>query len=217
MKSLILLSGGIDSTLMLAMAKSQGHECLALSFDYGQRHRIELEAAAVIADYYHTHHKIISIDPNAFSLTSLVNNIDVPKDRTYQEICNGIPNTYVPARNTLFLAYATGQAELLNADEIYFGANADDRSAYPDCRYEFVDAFNHLLSYATKQSVIGKKPTIITPLITWDKARIIQEGIKYHIPFEKTHSCYDPTPEGSACKRCDACQLRQRAFMLNGM
>ncbi len=212
MKAIVLLSGGIDSTVVLAMAKAAGRECIALSFDYGQKHAVELEHAKEIAQHYSVPQKIIQISPACFEKTSLVNEIEAPKNRTAHEIADGgIPSTYVPARNTLFLAYAAGQAEILNANEIHCGPNLLDRNPYPDCRPEFYTAFQQLLSFATKQGAEGCPPRIVTPLIDWDKNRIVEEARKLNAPLEKTFSCYSPD-QGAACGACDACVLREEAL-----
>lgn len=209
MKAVLLFSGGLDSTVMLAMALQLGRECNALSFDYGQRHRVELEAAKQIAQYYGISHRIIQIDKAAFSSSALVSNAALPKGRNPQEIAlGGIPSTYVPARNTLFLAYALGQAEILGAQEIHVGFNAMDRLPYPDCCPEFVDAFQALIQVATKQSVQGQAPRLVTPLINMDKTAIIRQGKLLQAPLHLSFSCYDPTPQGQPCRQCDACVLR---------
>jgi len=215
MKAIILMSGGIDSTVSLALALEKGLECIALSFDYGQRHWIELTSARAICKHYNVAHQIIKIDPKAFGMSSLVE-IDspMPKDRTIEEISGeGIPNTYVPARNTLFLSFALSQAEILNADEIHFGMNAHDINAYPDCRPEYVKAFQDLVNVATKQSLEKKPPQIITPLSAMTKAEIISEGYRLNTPIELTHSCYNPTNSNQQCGVCDACILRNDGFV----
>ena len=219
MKAIILLSGGIDSTVMLAIARSQKKNCLALSFDYGQRHRIELESARSIASFYQTPHQILMVSQPAFKHSALTNpTAAVLKERRAEEIASaGIPNTYVSARNTLFLAYALGVAETAEADEIHFGANAMDFHPYPDCRPAFFQAFQSLINVATKQSVTGKPLQLITPLIYMDKREIIAEGLNLKAPLEKTFSCYAPLEEGIACQSCDACMLRKEAFMQNGV
>lgn len=211
-KAVVLFSGGIDSTVVLAMALSHYQECLALSFDYGQKHRVELEHAKSIAKHYNVPHKIITIDPTCFENTALVNDICLPTHRTTEEIAEGgIPSTYVPARNTLFLAFATGQAEIHNAQEIHCGPNLSDQNPYPDCRPKFYQAFQHVINTATKQSVTGKPPEIITPLIHWDKRRIVEEAVKLNVPLSLTFSCYQPK-ENHPCGICDACVLRCEAL-----
>ena len=214
MKAIILLSGGIDSTLALALAQSQGRECYAVSFNYGQRHRIELRSALAIAKHYKISHKIIKIDPSSFAGSSaLVSNDKIPQNRTTNQIENGgIPSTYVPARNTLFLAYALAQAEIIDAQEIYLGANAMDYKAYPDCRPEYHKAFQGMMNLATKQAVEGMAPRLMTPLVQWDKEEIIRQAQALNVPFEKTLSCYNPSARGHHCGSCDACMLRREGF-----
>lgn len=213
MKAIILLSGGLDSAVVLAMALEKGKTCHALSFDYGQRHKRELLSAQLIANYYHISHKIIKIDPDSFGASSLVSIDKVPKNRSLQEMSSGaIPNTYVPARNTLFLAYALGQAEMLKAQEIHAGMNAMDRYAYPDCRPEFITAFQSLINVATQQAVNGAPPRLVAPLINWNKTEIIKQGLALKAPLHLTWSCYDPSLEDKPCQQCDACLLRQNAF-----
>lgn len=217
MRATILLSGGLDSTVMLAKALKEGRTCYAISFDYGQRHRIELEAAKKIATHYQVAHQIIKIDPTAFGHSSLISDTPVAKGRTPSQIAaGGIPSTYVPARNTLFLAYALCQAERLEADEIHVGYNALDYHPYPDCRPQFIRAFQELIKVATQRSLEGKVPHIVAPLITWDKAEIVQQGKRLKAPLEWTFSCYDPI-EDRPCQACDACVLRNeclKAFFL---
>lgn len=216
MKAIVLFSGGVDSTVSLAIALKSGRECYPISFDYGQRHKIELESAKKIAAHYGLPHKIIKIDPATFANTALIDLKNVPKNRTEKEIdLGGIPSTYVPARNTLFLSYALGQAEIVQAEEIYFGPNALDIKPYPDCRPAFISAFQQVMNVATKQAVDGAPPRLVTPLIEWNKTEIIREGIRLHAPLELTFSCYDPTPMGQHCTQCDACLLRQKGFAEN--
>lgn len=213
-KAIVLLSGGLDSAVVLGIAKSLNRDCLALSFDYGQRHKIELEAAKKIAAYYQTTQKLIILPTATFENSSLVSNLDVPKDRTTSEMQTATPSTYVPARNSLFLAFAMAQAEAFHADEIYIGANALD-SPYPDCRPQFIQAFQDLLNVATAQALQGKAPRLIAPLMAWNKRRIIAEGKKLKVPLELSFSCYDPTPTHLPCQRCDACVLRREGFKEN--
>jgi 7-cyano-7-deazaguanine synthase len=216
MKAIILLSGGLDSTVMLAMAAEKKRNCHALSFDYGQRHKIELKSATAIAKYYGCSHRIIHIDPQLFAGSALVHDADVPKNRTMEMIQEGpTPSTYVPARNTLFLAYAASQAEIMNAEEIYYGPNALDCIPYPDCRLNFVEAFQQLLNVATKQAIDGFAPRLVAPLLHWNKEDIINEGLRLKVPLHLTHSCYDPVNE-KPCHACDACLLRQKAFATLG-
>ncbi len=212
-KAVVLLSGGLDSTIILASALKNGRECYALGFDYGQRHRVELEYAQKIAHHYGVSLRTIKIDSCIFKTSSLVSDIDVPQNRSVEEISDGtIPNTYVPARNTLFLAYAMGQAELLNAKEIYAGPNALDAAPYPDCTPIFIQAFQGVLNVATKQAVEGSPPCLLTPLINWDKCDIIRHGMALNVPMHMTFSCYDPLPTKEACSICDACILRADGF-----
>ncbi len=211
MKAIILLSGGLDSTVMLAKALSEGRKCHALSFDYGQRHKLELTAAAEIASYYGVPHTVIAIDPKSFAGSSLVSDLPIPQNRNSEEISQGgIPNTYVPARNTLFLAYALGQAEILLAEEIYFGANAQDILPYPDCRPAFIAAFQALIQVSTKQAIEGRPPKLITPLIAWTKKEIAACGRSLNAPLHLTLSCYRPVSLREPCGSCDACILRSQ-------
>lgn len=211
-KAIILLSGGLDSTVMLASALGNGRKCFAISFDYNQRHRVELEAAKAVAAYYQIPHRMIVIDPTYFTASSLVNQDPVMQGRTPEQINNsGIPNTYVPARNTLFLAYAVGFAEMMQAEEIYFGANVLDQSPYPDTRPEYFQAFQALIKFATKQAIQGVIPQIMTPFIGMDKRQIIWEGKKWKAPLELTFSCYNPN-QARPCGVCDACVLRNEGF-----
>lgn len=208
-KAVVLLSGGLDSITVLALAKQQGYDCYALSFDYGQRHNAELKAAAQIAqDYQVKEHKIIQIGLGAIGGSALTDShIDVP--HTAQE---GIPVTYVPARNTLFLAFALGWAEVLHAHDIFIGVNAVDYSGYPDCRPEFIQSFQTLANLATKAGVEGQHFTIHTPLINLSKADIIKTGIELGVDYSLTVSCYSADAEGRACGECDACRLRKIGF-----
>ncbi|MFQ5730036.1 MAG: 7-cyano-7-deazaguanine synthase QueC [Waddliaceae bacterium] len=215
MKAVVLLSGGLDSAVVLTLALEKGRECIAISFDYGQRHRIELEYAKKLARHYCVPHHIIDIDRNCCANSSLVSGGEVPKNRSTEEIENeGIPNTYVPARNTLFLAYATGQAEIYNAQEIYAGPNLLDRKPYPDCRPEFYQAFQGVINLASKQAMEGNPPRLLTPLIDWDKKEIVEQARKLKVPLHLTFSCYDPTPQGRPCHQCDACLLRLEGLTL---
>jgi len=213
MKAIVLLSGGLDTAVVLALALEKGRECIAISFDYGQRHKIELDYARKIAKYYGVTQQVITIDPSFFANSSLVFQDDVPKNRSSKQIANGgIPSTYVPARNTLFLAYAIGQAEIFDAQEIYVGPNRLDYTPYPDCRPAFHDAFQAVINLATKQAMHGKPPQLLTPLIKWDKKEIIKQALKLKVPIDMTFSCYDPTSAGQACLNCDACCLRSEAL-----
>lgn len=207
-KALILLSGGVDSCVALALALERGLECTALSFDYGQRHRIELDYAQKVAEYYQTPRYIVEIRNESFNTSTLMK---ACPNTPSKHIFRGIADTYVPARNTLFLSYALGFAELFHSDEIHFGANASDLEGYPDCRPEYFSAFRQLIKVATKQSLTEAPPLLVTPLIEWDKKRIFQEGKRLNIPFEQTFSCYHPTDQGRPCLECLACKLRKEA------
>lgn len=214
MKAIVLFSGGLDSTVMLSLALAEKRSCLALSFDYGQRHRIELEYAKKITLLLGVEHKIIRIDPSTFSNSSLVTDTPVPLNRTLNEIDSSpIPSTYVPARNTLFLAYAVGQAEMRQAQEIYFGPNAQDHKNYVDCRPVFVDAYQNLIQVATLQACSGYAPKLVAPLIHLNKREIVSLGKTLKAPIEMSWSCYNPTKELTPCNRCDACAIRQDALV----
>ncbi len=208
-KAIILLSGGLDSITVLAQAKKQGYQCYALSFDYGQRHNAELDAAKIIAqDYQVEMHKVINLGLGAIGGSALTDDhIDVPN--TPQE---GIPVTYVPARNTVFLSFALGWAEVLGAHDIFIGVNAVDYSGYPDCRPAFIDAFQNLANLATKAGVEGEKIEIHAPLINFSKADIIKQGVELGVEYHKTVSCYSADKLGKACGVCDACRLRTIGF-----
>jgi len=216
-KAIVLLSGGLDSATVLAIARHQGFELHAISFDYGQRHRNELRAAERIASSIGAKHSIIAFDLRQFGGSALTGDIDVPKNRSHREISEGIPITYVPARNTIFLAFALGLAEVSGAFDIFLGVNALDYSGYPDCRPEFIDAFQHLADVATKAGVQGGAFKIHTPLIQMTKAQIIREGSKRGVDYALTTSCYDPSSDGRACGRCDSCQLRRKGFQEAGV
>jgi 7-cyano-7-deazaguanine synthase len=214
-KAVLLLSGGLDSTTVLAIARSQGFEVYAMSFDYGQRHRFELEAAKrVAAAFGAKEHRIATIDLAIFGGSALTEaGIAVPKDRAAHDMATGIPVTYVPARNTVFLSFALAWAEVLKASDIFIGVNALDYSGYPDCRPEFIAAYEKMANLATAYSVQDKKHlTIHTPLIDLTKAQIIEKGLALGVDYAITTSCYDPSPSGEACGHCDACQLRQKGF-----
>ena len=219
MKSaVVLLSGGIDSTTTLAIAITEGYEAYALSFDYGQRHRIEMQAARRAADSLGAkEHRIAKIDLRVFGGSALTGDIDVPKQRSETEIADGIPVTYVPARNTIFLAYALGWAEVIQAADIFLGVNAIDYSGYPDCRPEFIEAFQTVANVGTKAGVEGGRFQIHTPLIKFSKAEIIRKAVKLGVDLSLTHSCYDPSPDGLACGECDSCLLRLKGFREAGI
>jgi 7-cyano-7-deazaguanine synthase len=218
-KAVLLLSGGLDSATTLALAREQGFEVYALSFRYGQRHAVELMAAARVARTLGAkEHKIADIDLRLFGGSALTDDIAVPKDRSESEISTGIPITYVPARNTIFLSFALAWAEVLKAYDIFIGVNALDYSGYPDCRPDFIEAFEHTANLATAYGVEAKQHIKIhTPIIHMTKAQIIREGLRLGIDYSMTISCYDPTPEGKPCGQCDSCQLRAKGFSENGM
>jgi 7-cyano-7-deazaguanine synthase len=210
MKAVVLLSGGLDSATVLAMAKSDGRECIALSFAYGQRHEIELAAARRVANAIGVaEHIVYPLDLRLFGASALTSEINVPKDAVGAP---GIPVTYVPARNTIFLAIALGLAEARRADEIWIGVNAVDYSGYPDCRPEFIEAFQQVIARGTKSGIERGQPHVITPLIELTKAKIILRGVELGVDYSLTHSCYDPDREGRACGHCDSCLLRKRGF-----
>lgn len=219
-KAVLLLSGGLDSATTLAIAVAQGYAVHALSFAYGQRHRHELEAARRIAAAYGAQeHRVITIDLGGFGGSALTEDtIAVPRDRTEQAMAGSIPVTYVPARNTVFLSFALAWAEVLKAYDIFIGVNALDYSGYPDCRPEFIRAFEETANLATAYGVEGTtRIRIHTPLIALTKAQIIREGLNYGLDYALTTSCYDPDPAGRACGHCDACRLRLKGFRENGM
>jgi 7-cyano-7-deazaguanine synthase len=211
MKAVCLLSGGLDSSTCLAVARRDGFECYALSFDYGQRHRVELDSAARIAKAFGAReHRVVRIDLRAFGASALTADIDVPKTGV---TAGGIPITYVPARNTIFLSFAMAWAEVLECSDVFIGVNAIDYSGYPDCRPEFIDAFERMANLATKAAVEGRtKLRIHTPLASLNKAAIVRLGAETGVDFALTHSCYDPDVEGRPCGACDSCVLRRKGF-----
>ena len=213
-KAVVLLSGGLDSTTALAIAKSESYSIYAMSFRYGQRHAIELESARRVAAAFGVdQHLIVDIDLRLIGGSALTADIEVPKQRSTGEMSVGIPVTYVPARNTIFLSFALAFAETINAADIFIGVNALDYSGYPDCRPEYIAAFEQMANLATKAGVEGTmKLKIHTPLIAMSKAEIIKAGLSLGVDYALTHSCYDPTPEGLACGRCDSCLLRLKGF-----
>ena len=213
-KAVVLLSGGLDSTTVAAIARSQGYALFALSFRYGQRHAVELEAAARVANSLGvTEHLVMDMDLRKIGGSALTDSIDVPKGRREGVKENEIPVTYVPARNTIFLSYALAWAEVLGAWDIFVGVNAVDYSGYPDCRPEFMAAFERMANLATKAGVTtGRRIRIRTPIIGMTKAEIIKTGLKLGVDYRLTHSCYDPTPNGKACTLCDSCLLRKKGF-----
>ena len=218
-KAVVLLSGGLDSTTTLAIAKNQGFEIYALSFDYGQRHRMELEQAQIIAQKFEVaDHQIMTIDLRQFGGSALTDSIDVPTNRDEKEMSLEIPITYVPARNTIFLSFCLAYAEVKKARNIFLGVNALDYSGYPDCRPEFIAAFETLANLATKAGVEGiEKLKIHTPLIQSTKADIIRRGIELGVDYSLTLSCYNPRKEGTACGICDSCLLRLKGFSQAGL
>ena len=213
-KAVVLLSGGLDSTTVAAIARSKGYDIFGLSFRYGQRHAVELEAAARVADSLGvTEHLVMDMDLRKIGGSALTDSIDVPKGRREGVKENEIPVTYVPARNTIFLSYALAWAEVLGAWDIFVGVNAVDYSGYPDCRPEFMAAFERMANLATKAGVTtGRRIRIRTPIIEMTKAEIIKTGLKLGVDYRLTHSCYDPTPNGKACTLCDSCLLRKKGF-----
>ena len=212
--AVVLLSGGLDSATTLAIARDQGFSCHALSFRYGQRHARELASAQAVARHLGAaEHRIVEIDLRAFGGSTLTADLPVPKDRDPAAQADGeIPVTYVPARNTIFLAFALGWAEVLGAADIFLGVNAVDYSGYPDCRPEFIEAFERMANLATRAAVEGRRLTIHAPLLTMRKDAIIARGLELGVDFGMTLSCYDPSAEGAACGRCDACRLRLEGF-----
>lgn len=219
LKAVVLLSGGIDSATTLAIAKDLGFDVYALSFRYGQRHAIELEAASLIAKKNNVaEHLIVDIDLRKIGGSALTADIMVPKNRSTTQLKKEIPVTYVPARNTIFLSYALAWAEVIGANDIFIGVNVLDYSGYPDCRPEYITAYEKMANLATKAGVEGKqKLKIQTPLIKMSKALIIQKGIELGVDYSLTRSCYDPSDSGEACGHCDSCLLRLKGFQEAGL
>jgi 7-cyano-7-deazaguanine synthase len=217
--SIVLLSGGLDSTTTLAIAQSEGFDVHAMSFRYGQRHKVELESAQRVAAVIGVkQHVIVDIDLRQFGGSALTSEIDVPKSRSVAEMSHGVPVTYVPARNTVFLSFALAWAETLGAQDIYIGVNALDFSGYPDCRPEYIEAYERLANLATRTGVEGtQRLKIHTPLIQLTKAQIIQRGMQLGVDYSLTSSCYDPAPTGAPCGACDSCLLRAKGFTEAGM
>ena len=213
-----LLSGGLDSTTTLAIARSQGFEVHALTFRYGQRHEFEIQAARDIAAHFQVaQHLVVDIDLRCFGGSALTSDLEVPKDRPIDEMSCGIPVTYVPARNTIFLSFALAWSEVLGANDIFLGVNAIDYSGYPDCRPEYIEAYQRMANLATKAGVEGRQNLRIhTPLIRMTKADIIRRGLELGVDYAMTSTCYDPSPAGEACGRCDACLLRLQGFAALG-
>jgi 7-cyano-7-deazaguanine synthase len=214
MRAVCLLSGGLDSSTCLALARREGYECCCLSFDYGQRHKIELDAASRVARALGAaQHVVARIDLRLFGHSALTGDIAVPKARSLAEMGQGIPITYVPARNTIFLSFALAWAEVLEASDIFIGVNALDYSGYPDCRPEYIEAYERMANLATKAGVEGRtRIRIHTPLLRLKKAEIVELGRDLGLDFSLTHSCYDPAPDGRPCGQCDSCLLRRKGF-----
>jgi 7-cyano-7-deazaguanine synthase len=212
-KAVVLLSGGLDSATTLAYAVSKGFDCHAITFDYGQRHKVEIKAAKKVAKALGaTRHLVIKIDLRKFGGSALTSEIPVPKGRSAKKIGKGIPATYVPARNTVFLSLALALAEAAGAHDIFIGVNALDYSGYPDCRPEFIRAFEKAANLGTKAGAEGEKFKIHAPLIKMTKGEIVKLGRKLGVDFDMTHSCYDPSPDGTPCGKCDSCLLREKGF-----
>jgi 7-cyano-7-deazaguanine synthase len=217
-KAVVLLSGGLDSTTTLAIAKSRNFEVYALTFRYGQRHEIEIQAAHEVSNYFLAkEHLIADIDLRLFGGSALTSNISVPKGRSIAEMEAQIPVTYVPARNTIFLSFALAWAEVLGCSDVFIGVNAVDYSGYPDCRPEYIEAYQRMARLATKSGVEGKELNIHTPLIKMTKAEIIQTGVSLEVDYSLTLSCYDPSLTGEFCGKCDSCQLRLKGFADAGL
>ena len=219
MKAICLLSGGLDSSTCLALARREGFDCYALSFDYGQRHRIELESAArVAASIGAVEHRVVHFDLRQFGKSALTADVAVPKDRSIESMKAEIPVTYVPARNTIFLSFALAWAETLECADIFIGVNALDYSGYPDCRPEYIEAFERMANLATKAAVEGRtRVKVHTPLIRLSKAEIVKLAAKLGLDFGLTHSCYDPDASGKPCGACDSCILRRKGFEEAGL
>ncbi|CAN5379852.1 7-cyano-7-deazaguanine synthase QueC [soil metagenome] len=217
-KAVVLLSGGLDSTTTLAVARSRGFDVFALSVDYGQRHRVELERADAVADALGAiEHRTVKLDLRAIGGSALTANVDVPKDRSDAQMNDGVPITYVPARNTILLGLALGYAEVVESLDLFIGANILDYSGYPDCRPEFLSAFENLASLATKAGVEGNRFRVHAPLLQMTKAEIIKLGVGLGVDYSLTLSCYDPDTAGRACGHCDSCLLRKKGFQEAGV
>jgi 7-cyano-7-deazaguanine synthase len=219
LKAVVLSSGGLDSTTVMAIAASEGYELYSLSFDYGQRHRFELQAASAVAARFRVRrHLTIRVDLTAIGGSALTSDMAVPKSRKPETMTAEIPVTYVPARNTIFLSYALAWAEVLESSDIFIGVNAIDYSGYPDCRPEYIEAFERMANLATRSGVEGRtRVRIRTPLQHWNKAEIIQKGVALGLDYSITHSCYDPSLDGAACGECDSCILRKKGFLEAGV
>ena len=218
-RAIVLLSGGMDSTTCLAIARDRGYDCFAMTFSYGQRHAVELAAARRVASDLGAREQLtVEIDLRLIGGSALTDGaIDVPKARGAAEIAEGIPVTYVPARNTIFLSFALAWAEVLQVEDIFIGVNALDYSGYPDCRPEFIQAFENLAAAATRLGDAGRRIAIHAPLMKMDKAEIVRVGARLGVDFSRTHTCYDPLTDGGPCGTCDACQLRRRGFAAAGV
>ena len=218
-KAVVLLSGGLDSTTILAIAKSEGFDVYAMTFRYGQRHLAEIEASRRIAERQGVAaHTVVDIDLRRFGGSALTSDIEVPKGRAVDDMARDIPITYVPARNTIFLSFALAWAEGLKSEDIFIGVNALDYSGYPDCRPEFIAAYQQMANLATREGVEGRQHlTIHTPLIALTKAQIVRRGLDLGVDYGQTCTCYDPSPDGEACGECDACVLRLKGFADNGL
>lgn len=217
-KAVVLLSGGLDSTTAAAVARHEGFALYALTFEYGQRHRVEIERARRVATTLGVkEHAIIQIDLRRFGGSALTSDIPVPRSRSAAEIGHGIPITYVPARNTIFLSFALAWAEVLDAGDVFIGVNVLDASGYPDCRPEYIGAYERMANLATKAGVEGRGLKIHTPLIKLTKAEIIRKGLELNVDYSLTTSCYEPSPDGEACGVCDACFLRLKGFRESGV
>ena len=216
-KAVVLLSGGLDSTTTLAIAKNEGYTIYAITFEYGQRHQFELEAARRVAARENVvQHIVVQFDLRTFGGSALTSNIAVPKGRDLTQMNHDIPVTYVPARNTIFLSFALAWAETLGSDDIFLGVNALDYSGYPDCRPEYIEAYETMANLATKSGVEGRqKLKIHTPLIDLTKGQIVKKGLELGVDYSVTSTCYDPSPAGEACGQCDACLLRLKGFAEN--
>jgi 7-cyano-7-deazaguanine synthase len=216
--AVVLLSGGLDSATALALTRAAGRTCHALSFRYGQRHAVELDCARAVASSLGVaSHRVVDVDLAGIGGSALTDDIAVPKDRGDAEIGAGIPVTYVPARNTIFVAYALAVAEVVGAAEIVLGINVLDSSGYPDCRPEWLAAMQEVARLGTRVGVGGQAPRLVAPLVTMSKAEIIRAGVGLGVDYGLTHSCYDPAPDGAACGRCDACVLRRKGFQAAGV
>ena len=217
-KAVVLLSGGLDSTVTAAIAQQDGYHIYCVTVSYGQRHRVEVERAQAVAKALGAAgHVVVAIDLRAIGGSALTGDVEVPKDRTQEERAGEIPVTYVPARNTIFLSLALAYAETLEAQAIYFGANVLDYSGYPDCRPDFIRAFETVARFGTKMGVEGRDVEVRAPLLMLSKAEIVRRGQDLSVPFEITHSCYDPGVEGVACGQCDSCRIRLEGFRLAGV